>query len=382
MNKKTFLYKKLIIFILVSLLLFTAIAVVFPKGETTTFAATENSTLINDDFNSKKLGDDWINGGTDLVEDYNSLRFNGKYDYGGTVSLVGYEFLNSCKISYVVKSISGTHFSMGFSGRTNLSAYASYQFALSFQIGQTSLATGDGAFTLTTQKRSNDSYFLDYSKTNPVRIDIDVTRTNPDGLYYDLSVSYYDANTGVQLTESFDYQGVKAELNSTLICFNMGNMLMDIISFDIYEDGNRVFYDDFAEDTLSFDGEPLEGSKWRANRNYATEEYLYIAPISKIAFDKSDSFLIYGESMPKGNNYVEKTYNVTFDTFIQEGGFTPSILFGVGFNLTENSVRLDEVNMVGIISNGQTVRPAKMVNRELSFIGNEEIPVEKFYGQT
>ena len=358
-----------------------AASALFPAqftGNETAFAAVEKNNVISEDFNKSELGGEWIGRGSALEKEYDAMRFNGKYDYGGTVSLAGFEFGGSCEFSFTVKAISGSWFAMAFGGRNALSAFASYSFSLSFNAKQTSISQGDGGFEYTNKKTDTSSYFLDYAKTKPVTVKISLEETLEN--MYNAAVSYTDAETGAKAGEDFTYENIPAIGGRTYVCFNTGNMLMDILDFEAKKGGETVFSDDFSSPDIVYYGEAVGEAKWTTNANY-TAEHVYIAPIGKLDLSGANAFAMYAGQMPKSNGYSEKVYDVSFQLNISEKGFSDQTVFGVGFHLSENSSRLDETKLAGIAADGDVLRPVTLSGGKLTFLAGEAIPKEEAYGR-
>ena len=367
-----------LIYVCVLIVLWTC-AWCFPSREKRVFAATQKENVITDDFNSENINSLWLNRGASLNKEYDALHFNGKYNYGGTVAAEGFAFNGSTDFKFTVKVISGSWFAMAFGGRNNLTAYASYAFSVTFNRNSTSVSQGDGGFNYTKKHQDDTAYFIDYAKTRNVDVVVSVQETEAN--IYNVEVSYLDSETGQEISSTFAYEGIESFEGCPYVCFNAGNMVLDILSFEAKQNGEVVFSDDFSENKLSYTGEGLGNSKWRTNANYDAS-HVYVAPISKLDFSAKDSFVLYAESMPQNSNYIETTYCINFDLFIGQKGLSADVLFGVGFQLDSESQRLDETKMVGLVVRDNLVYPATMSNRSLMLVkGYDGIPTEELYGK-
>ena len=370
--------KNTVIYICVFIVLFMCMYYL-PPHKKTVFAATQEENVITEDFNTDTMNTLWLNKGASLDKEYNALHFNGKYNYGGTVSLVGFELNQSTEFKFTVKVISGSWFAMGFGGRNNLTAYASYAFAVTFNRNSTSISQGDGGFNYTKKYQNDTSYFIDYAKTR--NVDVVVSLQETEANIYNVEVSYLDSETKQELSSKFTYEGIESFDGCPYVCFNAGNMMLDILSFEAKQNDEVVFTDDFSKNTLSYTGEGLGDSKWRTNANYDSS-YVYVAPICKLDMSAKDAFVLYGESMPSNSNYIETTYCVEFDLFVGNKGFSADVLFGFGFQLNSESQRLDEHKMVGLAVKNGVIYPASMSQRVLKYIeGYDGIPTEELYGK-
>lgn len=370
--------KNTVIYVCVFIVLFMCMCYM-PLQEKTVFASTQEENVITDDFNTEEINSLWLNKGASLDKEYNALHFNGKYNYGGTVSLVGFEFNQSTEFKFSVKVISGSWFAMGFGGRNDLSAYASYGFAVTFNSKSTSISQGDGGFNYTKQHQDDTAYFIDYAKTRNVDVVVSLEETAKN--IYNVTVSYLDSETQQEISSKFTYEGIESFEGCPYVCFNIGNMMLDIVSFQAKQNGEVVFSDDFSKNTLSYTGEALGDSKWRTNANYDSS-YVYVAPICKLDLSAKDAFVLYGESMPSNSNYIENTYRMECDLFVGNKGFSTDVLFGFGFQLNSESQRLDEHKMVGLALKDGVIYPATMSKRVLRYIeGYDGIPLEELYGK-
>ena len=371
--------KNTVIYIVVFIVLFMCMCYFPLSQEKTVFASTHEENVISDDFNNEEINNLWLNRGASLNKEYDALHFDGKYNYGGTVSLVGFELNQSTEFQFSVKVLSGSWFAMGFGGRNDLSAYASYAFAVTFNRNSTSISQGDGGFNYTKKYQNDTAYFIDYAKTRNVDVVISLQETEAN--IYNVEVSYLDSETKQGISSKFTYEGIEGFEGCPYVCFNAGNMMLDILSFEAKQNGEVVFADDFSENKLSYTGEALGDSKWRTNANYDSS-YVYVAPISNLDLSAQDAFVIYAESMPSNSNYIETTYSVDFDFFVGNKGFSTDVLFGFGFHLDSESQRLDEHKMVGLALKDGVIYPATMSKRVLRYIeGYDGIPLEELYGK-
>ena len=374
--------KTLIKNITIVILLFVLVTgSLFLNGRDRAYAAVEKTVALKDDFNRDTLGDDWINNGAKLDKDYDALRFNGDYDYGGAISPAAYKLSGSCEIRFVVKVFSGSWFAMGFGGRESLTAYAGYSFAVSFETRATTVSQGNGAFTLTAVQKSEDAYFMGYAKTTPVEVVISLEEISEIPHLFNISVAYYDSITGAELGGMICSEPLTELGNNEFICFNTGNAVADILEFEITEEGERVFYDDFTSPSIAYGG--YNGNtNWSTNANY-DKDSVYIAPISALDLSSPDAFVIYNDRMPGSNNYVEKTYEVTFSVDIGSRGFSEAVLFGVGFDLSPQSTRADESKMIGFVLYEGMIRPAMLVGGGIiRFTSGEGFNPSDLYGRT
>ncbi len=347
----------------------------FPK-EDRAFAAVEKTTVLKEDFNKNALGEEWINHGAKLDKDYDAMRFNGNFNYGGTVSPAGFKFGGSCELHFKVKAISGTWFAMGFGGRESLTTYAEYSFSLSFGIKSTTASQGNGAFTYEKVGQSDDAYFLEYAKTRPVEVVIKLEEVSLKPHLYNVTAAFYDAETQARVGEEFYCEGLEELGGYEYVCFNTGDSLLDILSFEAIRGGETVFSDGFSLPSIAYGGDNGE-TKWTTNKNYG-EENVYIAPISSLDFSGGNAFAIFSEKMPESNNYVEKTYEISFKASFGAKGFSEAVMFGIGFDLAPNSERLDENKMAGFVLSDGEIRPATMSERKIKYLSGGYKPSDVY----
>ncbi len=364
--------------IILSLVLAAGLCALFPR-DNRAFAAVERTTVLTDDFNKQTLGEEWIASGATLNKDYDAMRFVGNFNYGGTVSPAKFGLSGSCEVRFTVKTISGTWFAIAFGGRESLTSFAEYSFSLSFGIKATTASQGDGAFNYTRVAENGEAYFLEYSKTSPVEVVISLNEVSETPHIYNVTASYYDAETKAALGEQFVADGLEELGGHEYICFNTGDCVLDILSFEGIKEGERAYYDDFSSSFIAYGGDSGE-AEWTTNKNY-DEENVYIAPISSLGFSGGNAFAIFAEKMPESGNYVEKAYEISFKAGIGAKGFSEAVMFGIGFNLAANSERLDENKMIGFVLSEGRIRPATMTERRLSVLSDEGFAPADLYGR-
>ncbi len=120
---------------------------------------------------------------------------------------------------------------------------------------------------------------------------------------------------------------------------------MDVTNFEVFNNDELVFSDDFSENTLTYPASDYNLGNFHVN-NVLNESNVFISKVSSVLFDsKNDSIL--NKNVIKRIDNVTNPYNIKSSikvNEIKEGSF-----YGFGFGLDDSDKSIDAKNAIGFI---------------------------------
>ena len=295
-------------------------------------AAVTEQTVYVDDFNTVALSDVWTASDASVVSDYSSLRIQPvEYSWPAHILCQAYKLDGDCRLELKTQRLPSdgeAWFGLSFGAPNALtSIFEKASGALIFTSGATQLFQ-DGADT---QKMFAYSPFL----IDVATIVLEFTKL--DNGAYDVVYTVKDGDVVVGTTTIEDF-----EVQDGYFGFNSYGVDFDVLSFDVYENNEKVYADDFSTSKMSYNNNVVKNAEWVALSPFDMET-ASIAPVGQLDVSNVGASVTYKEAFKKKSEEVSSLYEMSaaFDFS------NATVGTATGFELAKSSVDANGV-FVGI----------------------------------
>ena len=379
---------------------FTLGVLALPVPETETAeAATLSGTVFKDDFSERELSDQWIKSDFSIDgESYYSMRLNNQTDYGSAMLYVDHKINTDCVISFdfyqseVNAEKARDNWFGILLGYDDDSAHFTGGNAaiLSYGRGQTQLMDdGDGASNKLVDASYNDhaKFPNSFNAAEGVVYTVELVLTYTGQRYtdgenlYRVDGYYYEKSGERPKSTQFSYKGIAADGYFGVSA--MSASVIDVSNLQIFENGERVVYENFRENDGS--GKKLlpnsESSVWKGINCSELKVYSYFNGRIDLS-EQAEGLMLSGYEL-SADTLNKKTFEVSFQTEIID--LPQNSAFGVALGLHKNSVSAREGSFVGLcgtsedkfkfvhIVNGEAVAQTGEIPKQL--YGDGKCPV-------
>ena len=309
-------------------------------------ASVEKRTVFTENFNAQTLSNAWASKDAESVAEYNAMRFNGGYYWGGAVALTTYTLQEYNKFTFDMRvvdyNVGDSWIALGYGGYSASSRFFDYAGYVQWNSRYASLLARDGAdFALAAQETVS---VYEKSADEAATITLEIIKTADET--YDF-VSLYEFADDTE--QSFTWSGVKIPDSDRYICFNSANTVWDLVSFEAFDGaGASVFQDDFSADSLTEEAQsPSEGS-WHISSAYSKAE-ISVCRVGTLAFNGKNSLLLRKEGL---ENTAQSNLVHALSFSLRFNGWAENAYFGIGFGLENENSAIDKKAYVGVTANG------------------------------
>jgi len=295
-------------------------------------AATIESVEYEDTFDSSDgiLNENWINNNAGISTDYNALRIlNDNYEWGSHIVLNGYKMTKSCKVEFAVRLLNNEGQWVGFSYGTKNPSY-DFPYASGAIIMYPSSSLCDLFVSQSGALNDKDSYkyplnVFDNALTNINKVVFEFTKEGEN--LYDIHGYVYDYETD-KLKSDCDF-GVET-IADGYFGFNTCKTSLDIFEFNVYENDEIVYEDDFSNSSIKYTTSGSSSSTWQAT-NFFSPNNLILGRISKLDLSKNNSSVTYKNEIKENlNKDIDVVYSLEMDLFLNEMTYSGSTGFEIG----------------------------------------------------
>ena len=295
-------------------------------------AAVTEQIVYADDFNTAALSSVWTATDASVVSEYSSLRIQPvEFSWPAHILCQAYKMEGDCRLELKTQRLPSdgeAWYALSFGApNATTSIFEKASGALIFTNGATQIFK-NGADT---QK------MLSYS---PFPVDVATIvlefSQRANGAY-DIVYTVKDGDTVVGTTTIEDF-----EVQDGYFGFNSYGVDFDVLSFDVYENNEKVYADDFSTSKMSYNNNVVKNAEWVA-LNPFNEETASIAPVGQLDVSNIGASVVYNEAFVKKSAEISILYEMSASFDFSNA----TIGTATGFEVAKSSVNADGV-FVGI----------------------------------
>lgn len=272
-------------------------------GVKTASAAVSTQSVYADDFNAEALSGDWTATNAQVKSEYSSLRVQPtEYSWPAHILCSGYKLERDCRLEVKLQELpteNASWFSLSFGSPSTITIFEKASGALIFSDDYTMLFK-EGANTGTAY---NFSPIGNLVGNGPATVILEFAKRDNGAYNITYTVKANGGEIGTAVIENFAVQ-------DGYFGFNTYGMHFDVLSFDAYEGGERVYADDFTASAISHDENVVKGSEWVASAPF-TRKSAAIAPVGQLDISEIGANVVYKDAFVTKSSEVSVLYEIS-----------------------------------------------------------------------